>query len=82
MSWLAALAIFLLGGLVGFAIAAVLGAGAREEAEREAAYWRQQAQVWLLELGELRRTVDYYRAVAEDAREQFNSLLNDNRYNQ
>ena len=66
MSWLAALAIFLLGGLVGFAIAAVLGAGAREEAEREAAYWRQQAQVWLRELGELRRTCEYYRA-AKDA---------------
>ena len=54
MSWPAALAIFLLGGLVGFAIAAVLGAGAREEAEREAAYWRQQAQIWLAEIGELR----------------------------
>ena len=69
MSWWWAVFWFIVGDVLGFIACAVLTAAANEGRERELAAARAR-------IGELQRTVDYYRAVAEDAREQFNRIAN------
>ena len=67
MSWWWAVVWFVIGDILGFIACAVLTAAANEQRERELAAARAR-------VGELERTAEYYRAVAEDARRQFNHV--------